>query len=289
MSTNSFPIRRVNNLICYSSVALSSFCFTANNDLLLNRANAACQDSVISHTDEVGNFNTGTLSFPTSPTNNFLEPTNPLLQAALAATVRLKIEDPEGSSFGTGTVIYSNAGKTIILTCGHIFRGFDNSWTITADIGWGSNTIKTLPAQLIDYDANARDVALVMIETEAQLPVMQLAPRNHVIKSQDFAFAIGCDHGQAPTTFCTTVIKLSPYKSVFKIDAVGRPAQGRSGGGLFSADGQLIGVCNAAVEEFDEGVYTTSQNVWQFLDKTRISNLLEIPEKACNPKLINNR
>jgi S1-C subfamily serine protease len=39
---------------------------------------------------------------------------------------------------------------------------------------------------------------------------------------------------------------------------------GRSGGGLFNEQGELIGVCNAAAVEVDEGIYTALETIhWQ--------------------------
>jgi len=43
----------------------------------------------------------------------------------LAATVRIRVKDAGGDFFGTGTIIDSRVGKTVILTCGHIFRNWD--------------------------------------------------------------------------------------------------------------------------------------------------------------------
>ena len=40
----------------------------------------------------------------------------------LAASVRLRIDDPDGHSTGSGTIIDARAGEALVLTCGHIFR-----------------------------------------------------------------------------------------------------------------------------------------------------------------------
>ena len=40
----------------------------------------------------------------------------------LASSVRLKIEDADGNSVGSGTIIDARAGEALVLTCGHIFR-----------------------------------------------------------------------------------------------------------------------------------------------------------------------
>ena len=43
-------------------------------------------------------------------------------ELAMNATVRLRVEDPEGISYATGTVIHCHQGEWLVLTCGHVFR-----------------------------------------------------------------------------------------------------------------------------------------------------------------------
>ena len=56
-----------------------------------------------------------------------------LEQRLLAATARLKVEDAQGSSWGTGTVIDCRQGEALILTCGHIFRDSQGAGRIEVD------------------------------------------------------------------------------------------------------------------------------------------------------------
>ena len=44
-------------------------------------------------------------------------PANSIEARAMAATVRLKVEDPEGISYATGTVIHARPGEALVLTC----------------------------------------------------------------------------------------------------------------------------------------------------------------------------
>ena len=54
------------------------------------------------------------------------------------------------------------------------------------------------------------------------------------------------------------------YDGAIKYDIYGRPVDGRSGGGLFNEKGELIGICNAAAVEVDEGIYTALETMhWQ--------------------------
>jgi hypothetical protein len=55
----------------------------------------------------------------------------------------------------------------------------------------------------------------------------------------------------------------------------GRPLDGRSGGGLFTADGQLIGLCKWAVTDADEGVYAGLAAVHKHLAKAGLQSVFE--------------
>lgn len=220
----------------------------------------------------------GHQSIAGDPACGFREPASAVQQAAMAATVRLKVEDEQGFSHATGTVIHSHGGEAIVLTCGHVFRDSRGGGTITADIGWlPGETPRTVPGQLLDYDAGPRDVALVVIQAGAELPAIPLAPLELVVGPGDAVFSIGCDRGQPPTIRPTSVKDLARYDDVVKIDIHGRPVEGRSGGGLFSAGGQLIGVCNAAAVDFDEGIYTSLENIWGQLAQTGVDRVLRQP------------
>ena len=50
------------------------------------------------------------------------QPTNAAESRAMAATVKLQVEDPEGISYATGTVIHTHKNESLVMTCGHVFR-----------------------------------------------------------------------------------------------------------------------------------------------------------------------
>ncbi len=49
-----------------------------------------------------------------------------------------------------------------MLTCGHLFRETKGQGKIEVDLFVGGQT-RTVPGQMIDYDADNRDIALVVI------------------------------------------------------------------------------------------------------------------------------
>jgi hypothetical protein len=67
--------------------------------------------------------------------------------------------------------------------------------------------------------------------------------------------SIGCSNGNDPTPLATRITQLDRYQGPANIEAQGAPVEGRSGGGLFNAKGELIGVCFAADYQGNEGLY----------------------------------
>ena len=77
------------------------------------------------------------------------------------ATVRIKVDDPQGTSYATGTVIHRHGEECLAITCGHVFRDSHGTGTITVDYGFADGQPAAAAGQLIQYDSNARDVGLV--------------------------------------------------------------------------------------------------------------------------------
>jgi len=222
---------------------------------------------------------------PVSATSEAM-PTVSLAQAieiARAATVRLRVHDGHGYGAGTGTVIDTNGDQALVLTCGHLFRENKGQGKIEVDLYIGGET-RTVIGELLDYDADTHDVALVAIRPGFQMqPVQMLHPQERVRAGQT-AFSFGCDRGADPSrrdTRITGVDKYDQHLGVSNLEIAGAPIDGRSGGGLFDEAGRLIGVCNAADYEGDVGIYAGPGSVQWQLDKAGLS---AIYKRATGPQ-----
>ena len=67
--------------------------------------------------------------------------------------------------------------------------------------------------------------------------------------------SVGCNHGADPTVRHSRVAALDKYVGPPNLEVDDQPVEGRSGGGLFTTDGLLIGVCNAADPADHEGLF----------------------------------
>ncbi len=94
-----------------------------------------------------------------------------------------------------------------------------------------------------------------------------LAPPSYPVRPGDAVISIGCNNGAEPTVHSSRVTSLDKFLGPPNIQVAGQPVQGRSGGGLFTADGHVIGICNAADPADDEGLYAAMPSLWALLEQ----------------------
>lgn len=186
----------------------------------------------------------------------------------LESSVRITIEDATGRSFGTGTIIDTRQGDALVVTCGHLFRGESAKGQITIEqyevSPAGLRVTARSGGKLEHYDLD-RDVGLVSFRPQGAVQVAKVASQFGE-QINDRVWSVGCDLGADPTVRNSRVTDVDRYHGPPNIETSGAPVQGRSGGGLFNREGELIGVCFAADNEGDEGLYSGLASVHAELD-----------------------
>jgi thiol-disulfide isomerase/thioredoxin len=202
--------------------------------------------------------------------------------ALLAASVRLRIEDPQGRSCGSGTIIDARPGsEALILTCGHIFRDSNGQGRIEIDV-YGPAPASHVPGRLVAYDLK-RDVALVAFEPQGEITVARVAPPGFSVRQGEAVASVGCNDGADPTVQHSSVVKLDRYLGPPNLQVSGQPVPGRSGGGLFTADGMVVGVCNAADPSDHEGLFAALASIHAQLDELGLSAVYRQPPSGPAP------
>jgi thiol-disulfide isomerase/thioredoxin len=199
------------------------------------------------------------------------------VQRAQAATVRLRVHDGHGFGAGTGTIIDTHGGEALVLTCGHLFRETKGQGKIEVDLFVAGET-RTVLGQVVDYDSDTRDVALVAIRPGFPVQPVQVVGTDSRVENGQTAFSFGCDRGDDPSrrdTRITGINKYNQHLGVSNLEISGAPIDGRSGGGLFDARGRLIGVCNAADYKGDVGIYAGPGSIQWQLDRVGMSKLYQ--------------
>ncbi len=205
----------------------------------------------------------------------------------IGSSVRLRVDDPTGHSYGTGTIIDSRSGEALVITCGHLFRDSKGQgpvmvelFTATPD---GAQVVAQVPGQIIDFNLD-RDIGLVSIRPTGLVRVAPIAPTETIIERGERLTSVGCDRGQNPTALATRVTNVDRYQGTPNIEASGAPVEGRSGGGLFNSAGQLVGVCFAADYEGNEGLYTALESIHDEMDRLNLSDVYRnAGQAAANP------
>ncbi|MCX7422651.1 MAG: trypsin-like peptidase domain-containing protein [Planctomycetia bacterium] len=185
--------------------------------------------------------------------------------------VRIRVKDSLGMNFGSGTIIDSREGRTIILTCGHIFRKLDDRSVIDVDVFTGTKH-ETFVARLIKHNLEA-DVGLIAIPTARPLPAAIVSGLATAATENQHVFSVGCSGGDSPTKRQHRVTSLNRYLGPDNIECTDVPVQGRSGGGLFDTDSRLVGVCIAADQRDQRGLYAGLKPIHELLNQSQLAHL----------------
>jgi hypothetical protein len=90
---------------------------------------------------------------------------------------------------------------------------------------------------------------------------------------------VGCSEGDDATAWHTVIKRprivnfLSGKPSYEAMECAVAPKQGRSGGGLFTIDGYIAGVCNFAEPQGDHGLYATPRSIYSLLARNNLMAL----------------
>jgi RNA polymerase sigma factor (sigma-70 family) len=226
------------------------------------------------------------------------------------SVVRIKMHLSEKEwGFGSGTVIFSTPEESIILTCAHSFRTKrskqpspkDFKVPISVDL-FGGEFVREQPATLaclerdipgevIDYDFT-NDVGLIRIWPGRKIPASRVVPTYWAPNKSMVMTTAGCSHGNDATVWSTKVLdphvnmnNSSTKQSFATIKCANQPKEGRSGGGLYTSDGYLAGVCLFADPNEHTGLYAVPEAIHNLLDRNGLAALYgkEVDDEDARP------
>lgn len=204
------------------------------------------------------------------------------LLIAEAATVRVKVagvSSKDGKKIqdvGTGTIVYSAAGQAIILTCAHVFMDMSTKEAKIEVEVFEDGKPLSYPASLIGGDHNS-DLAFLKIQSTKMMPTVRLtAGAPSVAKDQNLV-SFGCNGGADPTLLKTKIVDINRYNGPANLVCTVDPQSGRSGGGLFDANGSLVGVCSCADRKLKEGLYMAHAPIIELVKSLKLTSILATP------------
>jgi hypothetical protein len=89
--------------------------------------------------------------------------------------------------------------------------------------------------------------------------------------------SVGCNNGGQPTARHSQVTCLDKFIGPPTVEVAGQPVEGRSGGGLFTREGYVIGVCNAADPSDKEGLFAAIDSIRAELDQAKLAFIYKSP------------
>ena len=197
---------------------------------------------------------------------------------------------------GSGTIIYSDARQAIILTCAHIFKEDGRTppppsrfaLPIAVDLFDGQpggpkknqvHFLETVKGEAIDYDP-LNDVGLIRIRPGRVLPATRVVPAHWKPTEGMHMITVGCSEGRDATAWDTKIVRpqaglmVRGTDKTFKmIECDTAPKQGRSGGGLYTDDFYLAGVCDFADPQHNRGLYAVPESIYKILDRNKLTVL----------------
>jgi thiol-disulfide isomerase/thioredoxin len=211
-------------------------------------------------------------------------------------SVRIRVLARNSVGFGSGTVIYSTPRESLILTCAHIFKLDGRAKPvppsqfprdIKIDLFDGKlrgerpaqvHFLETVDGEAVDYDF-VLDVGLIRIRPGRRLPASHVVPAYWKPDRNMGMTTVGCSEGQDATAWRTVIVNPRMPGSIIgspsyeAIECRQAPKQGRSGGGLFTDNGFIAGVCNFAEPRGNHGLYATPTSIYRLLDRNQLASL----------------
>jgi thiol-disulfide isomerase/thioredoxin len=195
------------------------------------------------------------------------------IRKAAAATVRVRVTGSKLQDVGTGTIVYSTVGESLVLTCAHLFDvGKESSPKVEVDVFLNGKVAK-FPATVIGGSHDS-DLAFLKLQNSTLLPFVPLFNEASQVSAGQPVVSYGCNNGDVPSVLTANVLKINPYQGPANLTCSKDPVQGRSGGGLFSLTGELLAVCSGAFRKEQEGLYMSQPAINALVKKLHLEHAL---------------
>jgi hypothetical protein len=165
----------------------------------------------------------------------------------LSASVKVSVN----GSAGSGTIVYYDPSYewTYVLSCGHLWdnnKEYGSEPRIGARVTiWYKNGVKLPEPRTYDAEvlfwSNDRgyDSSLVRFKCDWVPEYFPISPELK-IKKGDLLNSMGCDGGSEVARY---EVRFVEKRSLDIITEMNSPRPGRSGGGLVTNEGELVGIC----------------------------------------------
>ncbi len=204
----------------------------------------------------------------------------------LQASVRIK----NGKVRGSGTICYydEQTGEAWVISAGHLWRGnmSPGSKVREADIDVFYKNDKKLPhpqtfrAEVVCYN-NDVDIAFLKFHPD-WIPqhYFSIAPRDYRLERGDQLESTGSDHASEAAAYTISIVS-GERSGTNLITRDNSPRPGRSGGGLLTTNGLIVGICWGTSEEDGSGYgfFVPLRTIHSYASRHKeIAWLLKVPQ-----------
>jgi S1-C subfamily serine protease len=201
-----------------------------------------------------------------------------------------------GSTQGSGTIIASVEGQTLVLTAAHVV---EDKGSIAVELQRYNLGLERTRAATGRWPRSVRasvaardpaaDLAVLRVDGLTALPyVARLASPRREIAFDSIVTSIGIDLGTRLSSWSSPLVEAVwfqlhdiPDERLFLITDRA-PEHGRSGGGLFLPDGELVGVCIGHAPLFRggrQGVFASRESIRRLLVDSDLSAVVARSER----------
>jgi hypothetical protein len=194
-----------------------------------------------------------------------------------------------GGGSGSGTICGYDSEFAYVISCGHLWDGDKPYSKITAHkakiFTWYQNSIKLSEPKSYDAEilfwSNQRgyDVSLLRFKPDwipDYFPIAsEFKPKENMSLN-----SMGCDGGKEVARY---EVKIQEFNGTDLVTIMNSPRPGRSGGGLLTEDGELVGVCwgtSDTVSGDGIGFFTKIQSIKEVFVKNEHEWLLGLKKHS---------
>jgi hypothetical protein len=204
----------------------------------------------------------------------------------LSASVKISVN----GSAGSGTICYydSSSGWAYVASCGHLWSGSrsygDGLQEKARVIVWRHNEARLEEPR--EYDAevlfwsNERgyDSSLLRFKCDWKPEYFPIS-YNFNLKKGDILNSMGCDGGREVARY---EVRFVEKRNIDIITELNSPRPGRSGGGLITNGGELVGICWGTSDTSGKGIgyFTPFSSIKAVFSKNNHGWLLKVKRNA---------
>ena len=206
----------------------------------------------------------------------------------LQSSVRIK---QNGYVKGSGTICYydEQTGEAWVISAGHLWRGNKEPGSppeeAVVELFYKNDKRlshpKSFKAEIICYSNNEVDIAFLKFRPDwVPQHYFTIAPKDYLLKKNDKYESTGCDRAEIPASYTITIIE-GERRGPDLITKDNSPRPGRSGGGLLTTNGLLIGICWGTTERDGSGYgyFVPLRKIHSYTSKHKeIAWLLKVPQ-----------